>query len=121
MTSRKTYISFGPTGRATFRTIYLEEDSGVKGLDDFQKPSRYSTSWNKSRNDPLSPKSPISSGKQYKGSTYEELKGECLKDKTLFQDPDFPAVDSNIFYSQKPPKSFQWMRPSVSRLLVIYF
>lgn len=108
MTTRKTYISFGPSGRATYRTIYEEEDLGVEGLNDY-KPSRYSLS----RRTPVSPRTTNFSG-NYKGTTYDELKSECLQSKSLFQDPDFAAVDSNIFYSRKPPKPFQWLRPSVS-------
>ncbi|ESO00941.1 hypothetical protein HELRODRAFT_157317 [Helobdella robusta] len=45
------------------------------------------------------------------GKTYDELKAECLKDGALFEDPDFPAIDSNIFFSQSAPKAFQWLRP----------
>ncbi|XP_069064885.1 calpain-3 [Pleurodeles waltl] len=43
--------------------------------------------------------------------TFEELLKKCLDRKTLYQDPDFPANDSSLFYSQKFPIDFEWKRP----------
>ncbi|MBN3292333.1 CAN9 protein, partial [Polypterus senegalus] len=48
---------------------------------------------------------------QSDGRTYEQLKRECLQNKKLFCDPDFPATESSLFYSQKPPIPFEWKRP----------
>lgn len=48
------------------------------------------------------------------GRSYEEIRAQCLKDRRLFEDPDFPAKDSSIFFSRSPPRPFQWKRPSVS-------
>lgn len=48
------------------------------------------------------------------GQTYQELKLECQQKETLFEDCDFPASDSSLFYSEKPPVSFVWKRPGVS-------
>ncbi|XP_015680391.1 calpain-9 [Protobothrops mucrosquamatus] len=45
------------------------------------------------------------------GQTYQELKLECQQKETLFEDCDFPASDSSLFYSEKPPVSFVWKRP----------
>ncbi|XP_010114380.1 PREDICTED: calpain-9 isoform X2 [Chlamydotis macqueenii] len=45
------------------------------------------------------------------GKAYEELKQECLRSGVLFQDPDFPACDSSLFFSEKPPIPFIWKRP----------
>ena len=71
---------------------------------------RFRTSSN-IRKDPVRP-----SGikKTYRGKTYDSIKEECLKDGVLFEDPDFTATDENIFYSCKPPRTFEWLRPSVS-------
>ena len=46
--------------------------------------------------------------------SFDEIKTECLKKKILFEDPEFPANDESLFYSQRPPMSFKWKRPHVS-------
>lgn len=50
---------------------------------------------------------------QADGKTYEQLRQECLQRKKLFEDPDFPAKDSALFYSQSVPVDFEWKRPGV--------
>ncbi|XP_040206651.1 calpain-9 [Rana temporaria] len=45
------------------------------------------------------------------GKTYEQLKQECLQKGTLFEDLDFPAHDSSLFYNEKPNIPFVWKRP----------
>ncbi|XP_009698582.1 PREDICTED: calpain-9 isoform X2 [Cariama cristata] len=45
------------------------------------------------------------------GKAYEELKQECLRGGVLFEDPDFPACNSSLFFSEKPPIPFIWKRP----------
>ncbi|XP_066467506.1 calpain-9 isoform X2 [Tiliqua scincoides] len=45
------------------------------------------------------------------GQTYKELKLECQQKGKLFEDCDFPANDSSLFYSEKPPVPFVWKRP----------
>ncbi|XP_054018453.1 calpain-9 isoform X3 [Dryobates pubescens] len=45
------------------------------------------------------------------GKAYEELKQECLCRGVLFEDPDFPACNSSLFFSEKPPIPFIWKRP----------
>jgi len=44
-------------------------------------------------------------------SEFERLRESCLKKGELFEDSDFPAVQTSIFYHQKPPFSFVWKRP----------
>ncbi|XP_059691836.1 calpain-9 isoform X3 [Gavia stellata] len=46
------------------------------------------------------------------GKAYEELKQECLRRGVLFEDPDFPACNSSLFFSEKPPIPFIWKRPT---------
>ncbi|KAK2162947.1 hypothetical protein LSH36_89g07060 [Paralvinella palmiformis] len=46
-----------------------------------------------------------------KGKTYAEIKQQCLAEGRLFEDPDFPAQNSSIFYSEMPARSFVWKRP----------
>ncbi|CAD5234502.1 unnamed protein product [Bursaphelenchus xylophilus] len=35
----------------------------------------------------------------------------CLQEKRLFEDPDFPADDSSLYYSRRAPKRVSWLRP----------
>ncbi|KAL8169470.1 UNVERIFIED_CONTAM: Calpain-3 [Gekko kuhli] len=46
-----------------------------------------------------------------KEKTFHELYKKCLEKKTLYEDPDFPANDTSLFYSQKLPVKFEWKRP----------
>lgn len=50
---------------------------------------------------------------QADGKTYEQLRQECLQRNKLFEDPDFPAQGSSLFYSQSVPVNFEWKRPGV--------
>jgi calpain, invertebrate len=34
-----------------------------------------------------------------------------LRKGKLFEDPEFPATDSSIYYSQRPKKPYKWCRP----------
>nr|XP_021382876.1 calpain-9 isoform X2 [Lonchura striata domestica] len=42
---------------------------------------------------------------------YEQLKQECLRRGVLFEDSDFPACNSSLFFSENPPIPFVWKRP----------
>ncbi|XP_078515755.1 calpain-3 [Lissotriton helveticus] len=57
----------------------------------------------------LSRNQPINRGRV---RTFEELLKKCVDRKILYQDPDFPANDSSLFYSQKFPINFEWKRPT---------
>ncbi|VDQ08009.1 unnamed protein product [Trichobilharzia regenti] len=46
--------------------------------------------------------------------SYDQLKSQLLQSRTLFEDPEFPATDSSLYFSQKPPRQIQWLRPHVS-------
>ncbi|KAM7008983.1 calpain-9 [Tautogolabrus adspersus] len=48
---------------------------------------------------------------QWDGKSFEELRQECLQRGVLFEDPDFPAVDSSLFFSQSCPVNIEWKRP----------
>uniref|UniRef100_A0AAQ5YBL0 Calpain 9 n=1 Tax=Amphiprion ocellaris TaxID=80972 RepID=A0AAQ5YBL0_AMPOC len=48
---------------------------------------------------------------QYDGRSFEELRHECLQNGVLFEDPDFPAADSSLYYSQSVPVNIEWKRP----------
>ncbi|KAM6940481.1 calpain-9 [Xenentodon cancila] len=49
---------------------------------------------------------------QWDGKSFEELRQECLKKGVLFEDPDFPAKDSSLFFSQTVPVQIEWKRPT---------
>ncbi|CAL8267610.1 unnamed protein product [Merluccius merluccius] len=53
----------------------------------------------------------FSSTKPYKNQHYDELKGHCLKDKTLFEDPEFPATNKSLFFRKPPAGRVEWKRP----------
>ncbi|XP_052700305.1 calpain-B-like isoform X10 [Crassostrea angulata] len=42
---------------------------------------------------------------------FEEIREQCAAEETLFEDPEFPAEDSSIFFSREPPRAFEWKRP----------
>nr|CAB3227563.1 calpain-1 catalytic subunit-like [Phallusia mammillata] len=43
--------------------------------------------------------------------SFEEIHEECLRKGIKFEDPEFPADDQALFYSQRPRMNFQWKRP----------
>ncbi|KAM4023088.1 calpain-9 isoform 1-T1 [Anomaloglossus baeobatrachus] len=45
------------------------------------------------------------------GKTYEELRLECNRKGIMFEDDDFKANDSSLFYTEKPKIPFVWKRP----------
>lgn len=48
------------------------------------------------------------------GQSFEQLRQECAQKGVLFEDPDFPANNSSLFYSERPQIPFVWKRPGVS-------
>jgi len=116
-------VKYGPGGQTTI----IESTSGMdgyKGFKDVNGPgrdrsgsvypedgssSRYSSGWK-----PKSDLRPSGPPMKLKGVTYAEIKAQCLAEGQLFEDPDFPAVDSSIFFSRSPPRPFVWLRPPVS-------
>uniref|UniRef100_A0A0R3RG55 Calpain catalytic domain-containing protein n=1 Tax=Elaeophora elaphi TaxID=1147741 RepID=A0A0R3RG55_9BILA len=58
----------------------------------------------------LIPRPPSPSRKAQALDFYEE-RDRCLQSNTLFEDPEFPADDSSLFYSRRPPKYVEWLRP----------
>lgn len=47
-------------------------------------------------------------------SDYDSIVSHCLKTGQHWEDPEFPAVQSSVFYHQTPSFTFQWKRPHVS-------
>ena len=48
-----------------------------------------------------------------RNKTYEEIRQEYLSKGILFEDPEFPANDRALFFSQRPKMIFEWKRPHV--------
>ncbi|XP_058806410.1 calpain-A-like isoform X2 [Phymastichus coffea] len=42
---------------------------------------------------------------------FNELRQQCLSEGRLFEDPEFPAIDSSLFYSRRPDRYVEWRRP----------
>lgn len=52
---------------------------------------------------------------------FNRLRQECLDNKQLFEDPDFPCDDSSLFYSgERPPYRVKWLRPGVSIVFLLF-
>lgn len=49
---------------------------------------------------------------QWDGKSFEQLRKECLQQGVLFEDPDFPAADASLFFSQSVPVQIEWKRPT---------
>jgi len=81
--------------------------------------SRYTSGWGSRYVD--NSKSQSGSSASMIGKSFDEIKAQCVKEKKLFEDPDFPALDSSIFYSRSPPRPFVWSRPSVSCFVLAVF
>eukprot|EP00061_Rhincodon_typus_P011049 g35788.t1 len=46
-----------------------------------------------------------------KSGVFQHLKDECLRKGVLFEDEEFPANDSSLFYSVGMPFKLEWKRP----------
>ena len=49
--------------------------------------------------------------------SFEEIRTSCLRSGRLYEDPDFEAIDDNVFTSRRPPRPFVWRRPTVGEPL----
>lgn len=56
----------------------------------------------------------FSSAVPYKNQHYHELKKDCIRDQKLFEDPEFPATSSSLYFKKPPPGFVEWKRPGVS-------
>ncbi|XP_071800051.1 calpain-9-like isoform X1 [Asterias amurensis] len=45
-----------------------------------------------------------------RGPTYKEIRRK-FNANNLYEDPEFPAVEKSLFFSQSPGKRFEWKRP----------
>lgn len=48
---------------------------------------------------------------------FNTLRRECLAAGRLFEDPEFRAEDSSLYFSRRPDRYIEWKRPMVSSLL----
>ncbi|XP_056267681.1 calpain-5-like [Pseudoliparis swirei] len=54
----------------------------------------------------------FSSATPYKNQHYSQLKNDRINDKTLFEDPEFPATDASLYFKRPPPGMVEWKRPA---------
>ncbi|KAK5887544.1 hypothetical protein CesoFtcFv8_016140 [Champsocephalus esox] len=54
----------------------------------------------------------FSSAVPYKNQHYAELKRNCINDKTLFEDAEFPVINSSLYFKKPPPGLVEWKRPA---------
>uniref|UniRef100_A0A7N6BBR4 Calpain 9 n=1 Tax=Anabas testudineus TaxID=64144 RepID=A0A7N6BBR4_ANATE len=54
---------------------------------------------------------PQAESTQSDGKTFQQLRNECLQKGVLFEDPDFPAKGSSLFFSESVPVNIEWKRP----------
>uniref|UniRef100_A0A8D0KQ20 Calpain 6 n=1 Tax=Strix occidentalis caurina TaxID=311401 RepID=A0A8D0KQ20_STROC len=52
-----------------------------------------------------------SSVQLFRDQKYHELKRQCIQQRRLFEDPEFPASDESLFYQSAPPRKVEWKRP----------
>jgi len=51
---------------------------------------------------------------------FNALRQECLESGRLFEDPEFSADDSSLYFSRRPDRYIEWKRPMVSNLLMLF-
>ena len=51
----------------------------------------------------------------------EALRRDCNQRRQLYEDSDFPAADTALYYSRQPPYKFVWRRPPVSTIIILTF
>ena len=85
------------------------DDSGSGGYSSHysstQRPTVIGRSSRRERKNPFA---------GYDKQSYDEIVRKCQSEGILFEDPEFPAEDNSIFFSRRPPRPFEWKRPSVS-------
>ncbi|KAM7043443.1 calpain-6 isoform 1-T5 [Acridotheres tristis] len=47
----------------------------------------------------------------FRDQKYHELKGQCLQQGRLFEDPEFPASDESLYYDPAAKGKVEWKRP----------
>ncbi|NXK64722.1 CAN5 protein, partial [Sylvietta virens] len=52
-----------------------------------------------------------SSVQLFRDQRYQELKGQCLQQGRLFEDPEFPASDESLYYDSAAKGRVEWKRP----------
>lgn len=62
--------------------------------------------------------------KLYKDQDYAKLKQECITKGSLFVDPEFPTVNTSVFFTPEKVSrigTIEWKRPKVKTVLFFYF
>jgi len=130
-------VTHGPVGSTTV-TEYTSYGGGGGGSADIGDFGDFGSSGHRTRTDiggggrrsksgwgtrhgGSEPRRPTGPPMKLEGKTYDEIKAQCQRESRLFEDPDFPAVDSSVFPSKLPPRPFEWKRPGVSLRFAFQF
>lgn len=70
---------------------------------------RYSQGWRANEQDKVQHTRVARARKQ----NFSEIRNDCLKKGILWEDPDFPAANSSIYFSYDCGDQFEWKRPGV--------
>jgi len=111
-------VIHGPGGSTTTTTTTSYSRGGGGDIDG-GGGRRCKSGWG-SRHGGNEPKRQTGPPMKLEGKTYDEIKAQCLRENRLFEDPDFPAIDSSVFPTKRPPRPFEWKRPGVSSLALCY-
>lgn len=99
----------GDPNSAGTRKVTVKSSTVVYSSNDSQpsRTKRYSKGWR----DPEQDSKVKTRVARVQTQKFNELRQESLSRGLLFEDKDFNAVDTSVYYSQTLPHSFKWMRP----------
>lgn len=52
-------------------------------------------------------------------SRFDNIRSECLRRGRLYEDPEFLAHESSVYYSRSPSFRIEWKRPTVRHFTVV--
>jgi len=80
----------------------------VKSTCTTRTKTRYSSGCNAPGYDKKGTTRASRAGKQ----SFTEIRDQCLSEGRLFEDPEFPAINTSVYYSSQLPCNFEWKRPT---------
>jgi len=93
------------------RKVTVKSSTYVYSSGDGSQPASRTKRYSKGWRDPEQDSKIKTRVARVQTQNYNEIRAECLSRGLLFEDRDFPAVDTSVYYSQSLPHSFKWMRP----------
>ncbi len=110
-------VTSGVPGPAITKTAESQQHSAIGNF--FKKLFKRGGKEKKDKTaDPRSTVQEVSS--EDSKSMYEEIRQKCLRKSTLWEDPDFPAIQDSIYVNEAPVEGeIEWKRPGVSTCVLI--